>query len=68
MISVDPPLSSRCELPLVSGPCKTCIPRYHFNGRKGRCETFFYGGCCEDANKFDTLVACTSACPPNSYN
>lgn len=67
LISVDRPLSSRCELPVVSGPCKALIQRYYFNGRTGRCETFFYGGCCGNANNFETLSACTSTCQSNYY-
>uniref|UniRef100_A0A8W8NSH9 Uncharacterized protein n=1 Tax=Magallana gigas TaxID=29159 RepID=A0A8W8NSH9_MAGGI len=64
---VERPLSSRCELPVVSGPCKARIPRYYFNRRTGRCETFFYGGCCGNANNFETLSACTSTCQSNYY-
>ncbi|XP_065940170.1 eppin isoform X1 [Magallana gigas] len=64
---VERPLSSRCELPVVAGPCKARILRYYFNRRTGRCETFFYGGCCGNANNFETLSACTSICQSNSY-
>lgn len=67
LISVERPLSSRCELPVVAGPCKARILRYYFNRRTGRCETFFYGGCCGNANNFETLSACTSICQSNSY-
>lgn len=59
---VDPPLSSVCELPVVPGPCKALESRYYYNSSKRRCETFFYGGCCGNANNFKTLVACTNTC------
>lgn len=62
LFSVDPPLSSVCELPVVPGPCKALESRYYYNSSKRRCETFFYGGCCGNANNFKTLVACTNTC------
>lgn len=66
--SVDPPLSTKCELPVVPGPCEALIPRYYYNSSTRRCEQFSYGGCCGNANNFETLAACTNACPSSSYN
>lgn len=65
--SVDPPLSTKCELPVVAGPCEALDPRYYYNSSTRRCEQFSYGGCCGNANNFETLAACTNACPSNSY-
>lgn len=62
LIPVDPPLNSRCELPKVSGPCNARLPRYYFNIRTRRCERFFFGSCCGNANKFLTEDSCNSAC------
>eukprot|EP00105_Crassostrea_gigas_P010783 XP_011426176.1 PREDICTED: WAP four-disulfide core domain protein 6B [Crassostrea gigas] len=65
---IDPPLSTKCELPVVSGPCEALIPRYYYNSSTRRCEQFSYGGCCGNANNFETLAACTNTCPSSSYN
>nr|XP_022310895.1 eppin-like [Crassostrea virginica] len=55
-------LTSRCQLPKVVGPCKAKKRRFYFNSETGRCERFFYGGCCGNANNFKTYAKCCNAC------
>ncbi|XP_013385339.1 kunitz-type serine protease inhibitor Bt-KTI isoform X2 [Lingula anatina] len=51
-----------CELPAVPGLCKAYMPSYFFNSKTGQCETFIYGGCGGNANRFKTLEDCQNAC------
>jgi hypothetical protein len=53
---------SICSLPADPGPCKGNFLRYWYNQAAGGCEPFGYGGCEGNANQFDTLEACASAC------
>lgn len=53
---------ARCELPAVSGPCDAAFPRFHYDAAAGRCQPFTWGGCEANANNFETLAACESAC------
>jgi len=56
---------SVCTLAVEVGPCRALIPRWFFNTATDRCERFFYGGCAGNANNFQTLDECESACRPS---
>jgi hypothetical protein len=56
---------SLCSLPADPGPCKANFPRYWYNPATGNCESFGYGGCEGNGNRFDTLAACVSTCAPD---
>jgi hypothetical protein len=51
-----------CALPIEPGHCLAYMPRYGFNSDTGECESFIYGGCQGNANRFDTLSECEAAC------
>jgi hypothetical protein len=51
-----------CGLPPDPGPCDGAFPRWFFNSESGECEEFTYGGCEGNANNFETLEACETAC------
>ncbi|XP_022312258.2 U-actitoxin-Avd3h-like isoform X3 [Crassostrea virginica] len=55
-------LTSRCQLPKVVGPCKARKQHFYFNSETRRCERFFYGGCCGNANNFKSYAACRKSC------
>lgn len=38
------------------------FPRWFYNTKKGRCESFIYGGCNENANNFKTKQECEQTC------
>lgn len=44
------------------GPCRGSSPRYSYNKETKKCEKFFWGGCEQNGNNFQTLETCQSEC------
>jgi Kunitz/Bovine pancreatic trypsin inhibitor domain len=57
--STDP---DRCAFSKDSGMCDAYVPSFWFNAKTGLCESFIYGGCGGNANRFDSMQACYDAC------
>lgn len=53
-----------CRQSITPGQCNAFIPAYGFNAETGLCESFVYGGCGGNDNRFETLEACLDACAP----
>ncbi|KAH9509809.1 Mambaquaretin-1 [Bulinus truncatus] len=51
-----------CSLPVDSGPCDGLFIKYYYNTQSNTCESFNYGGCQGNANKFDTIRECKRRC------
>jgi len=51
-----------CTLPKQSGLCLAYFPSFYYNTATGTCETFIYGGCQGNANRFTTLHECMEKC------
>ena len=51
-----------CSLPMVVGPCEALFPSWFYNSDSEECESFNYGGCEGNGNRFDSLEACESTC------
>ena len=45
-----------------TGLCKALIPRFYFDSRIGRCQTFNYGGCGGNMNNFKDKKSCEEKC------
>ncbi|KAK3578488.1 hypothetical protein CHS0354_007741 [Potamilus streckersoni] len=52
----------KCSLPSDPGPCRAIIPRFYFNTKTCRCESFIYGGCQGNGNNFPSMDECVSTC------
>ncbi|CAB3397113.1 unnamed protein product [Caenorhabditis bovis] len=51
-----------CTLPKVQGPCSGKHSYYYFNSASQQCETFVYGGCLGNTNRFATIEECQARC------
>ena len=51
-----------CKLPSDPGTCSEHFPKYYYNSKSGKCETFNYSGCGGNANRFDTFGECKEKC------
>ncbi|XP_070378507.1 uncharacterized protein [Dermacentor albipictus] len=58
-----PPL---CELPPVTGPCEAYMTKYYYNTTTATCESFVYGGCLGNQNKFHSAEQCEETCKSRS--
>lgn len=67
-ICVHPEGTEACSLPKVPGPCEGTYPSWHYSQSVGRCETFNYGGCLGNKNRFDTKETCEELCSSRSVS
>ena len=51
-----------CSLKPDSGPCEAYVPSYFYNSTSGKCESFVYGGCNGNANRFSSRDQCRKEC------
>ena len=51
-----------CLLAAEAGRCLAYIPSYYFDVESGRCESFVYGGCGGNNNRFSLIEQCEKAC------
>lgn len=52
----------KCEQPPDSGSCQSFVHKWFFNRQIERCETFVYGGCEGNQNRFDSEYECKLSC------
>jgi papilin len=51
-------------LPKESGECGEKHARWHFSQSDNKCMPFYYTGCGENANNYDSERECETSCPP----
>ena len=51
-----------CLLPSVPGPCEGYYPRYAYNSKTKSCQSFNYGGCHGNNNRFESNDECDAVC------
>ncbi|EDW54168.1 kunitz-type serine protease inhibitor bungaruskunin [Drosophila sechellia] len=54
----------KCLQPLEVGPCRMSLERFYYNKDKKACETFKYGGCRGNDNRWGFRQTCEEACIP----
>ncbi|KAH8283626.1 hypothetical protein KR018_010040 [Drosophila ironensis] len=54
----------KCLQPLDPGPCRMSLERFYYNKDKNICETFKYGGCRGNDNRWGFRQTCEQACLP----
>ncbi|CAB4057942.1 unnamed protein product [Lepeophtheirus salmonis] len=59
-------LKSTCTLNKDPGTCAKNITQYYFNKDLKSCESFTWGGCEGNKNRFDTVLECNDVCQPSS--
>jgi len=55
-------LVDACELEKDAGPCKANFDKFFFNKESGKCESFIYGGCQGNGNRFSSVEECQHYC------
>eukprot|EP00096_Caligus_rogercresseyi_P007225 TRINITY_DN25027_c0_g1_i1.p1 TRINITY_DN25027_c0_g1~~TRINITY_DN25027_c0_g1_i1.p1 ORF type:complete len:564 (+),score=120.10 TRINITY_DN25027_c0_g1_i1:30-1694(+) len=55
-----------CSQPMETGPCRMSFPAYFYNSQTNRCESFYYGGCRGNKNRFGSLRDCQRECHPST--
>lgn len=53
---------SVCDLPRDPGPCKARIPAWFFEQQTSTCTRFYYGGCGDNRNRFESKEMCKKTC------
>ncbi|MEQ2230357.1 hypothetical protein ILYODFUR_028450 [Ilyodon furcidens] len=61
-----PKIPQNCRFPKEEGHCRGLFPRYFFNITTMRCESFSYGGCGGNANRFQDRTSCRNHCIPKT--
>jgi hypothetical protein len=51
-----------CEEPMEPGPCLGAHARWYYNEETGECDSFLYGGCHGNRNRFTSQWDCEAAC------
>ena len=51
-----------CTLPVKVGACRGSLKKWYFDVESQRCETFLYGGCQGNANRFESKAQCQREC------
>ncbi|XP_035441085.2 tissue factor pathway inhibitor-like [Spodoptera frugiperda] len=54
--------SKTCLLIPDTGPCRSRISMWYFNSKDKECQTFEWGGCQGNGNRFDSKEACWDYC------
>lgn len=59
-------ISDDCSLPPLDGDgvkiCHAYFVKYYFNNATKTCQTFVYGGCGGNANRFSSEQSCLDTC------
>ncbi|XP_065722468.2 papilin isoform X4 [Drosophila suzukii] len=60
-----PQALAQCSQPVDPGQCDEWVLNWSFNETEGRCQSFYYGGCGGNDNRFASEDECSASCSPN---
>lgn len=55
-----------CSMENDPGPCLSSVPKWYFDSSKAQCETFIFGGCNGNGNRFASREECENLCKAES--
>lgn len=56
-LSVD-----QCTATPDPGPCRAAFPMYYYDPKANSCQSFMYGGCRGNQNRYDSMDKCLKHC------
>ncbi|XP_069819478.1 kunitz-type serine protease inhibitor bitisilin-3-like [Dendropsophus ebraccatus] len=62
--SLYPPGEAVCNLTMDPGPCLSAIFMWYYDKNSKICDSFLYGGCQGNGNRFSNRTECISRCLP----
>jgi len=61
-VCISPPGSARCYLPKIEGVCTGNDLRWYYDNKYKQCNSFQYGGCLGNSNRFLERAKCEETC------
>ncbi|XP_078140288.1 kunitz-type protease inhibitor 2 isoform X1 [Centroberyx gerrardi] len=52
----------QCTMASDPGPCRAAFPMFYFEPSSGTCQSFIYGGCRGNNNRYGTMEECMARC------
>ncbi|XP_071394291.1 kunitz-type protease inhibitor 2-like isoform X2 [Centroberyx affinis] len=52
----------QCTMSSDPGPCRAAFPMFYFEPSSGTCQSFIYGGCRGNNNRYGTMEECMARC------
>lgn len=54
--------SDQCMATPDPGPCRAAFPEFYYNHKDNTCQSFIYGGCHGNQNRYGTAEECMTRC------
>ncbi|XP_061684507.1 kunitz-type protease inhibitor 2 [Syngnathoides biaculeatus] len=62
LLPSDSPSEEECLSPPDAGLCRAAFPKFYYDGATDSCQSFVYGGCGGNRNRFDSAEDCRTRC------
>ncbi|XP_076591980.1 kunitz-type protease inhibitor 2 [Chaetodon auriga] len=57
----------QCMVSPDPGPCRAAFPMFYFNPNAGACQSFIYGGCQGNQNRYSSMEDCLRRCTTDAH-
>ncbi|KAF0031039.1 hypothetical protein F2P81_017770 [Scophthalmus maximus] len=54
--------TDQCTVTPDPGPCRAAFPKFYFDHNTGTCQSFLYGGCRGNHNRYGSMEECLTHC------